>query len=447
MRAALFVIGLLSCACVSYAQDTARIEQVMQSFVSQGTFSGAVLVARGSDVIFSKGFGSANRELKIPNTPTTQFRIASITKQFTAAAVLLLEEQGRLRLTDPVRKHLPEAPESWAQMTIFHLLTHTAGLPALGTPIETTAASGGATDRSVAAAVATLMERPLNSAPGAAFAYGNAAYLVLGHLIQRVSGVPYEQFLRARVFDPLGMKDTGFDSPAVLSQRASSYVATPKGITTAPPVAGVVPAAAAGMFSTTEDLLRWQVGLFGGKVLSAASRQKMTTPFMDDYGLGVYVRTLEGRKAITHGGGAPPFANLAHYPESNTTVVVLGNLNIAPASEIAGFLGALAHGDKVLLASEKNAITLSPALLARYAGSYQLENGQSVSVAIEDGRLTLQPPAGNKMTLLAESETSFFLRGANMRFEFISNAAGAVTELVIHQGTRPQRLKRTAPQD
>jgi hypothetical protein len=207
------------------------------------------------------------------------------------------------------------------------------------------------------------------------------------------------------------MKDTMLDGPAVIARRAGSYNVTPN-------------------------------GLYGGKVVSKASLQKMTTPFKGDYGLGIYIRTIDGRRAATHGGGAPPFANLTYFLDRGISVVVLGNLSVAPAPQIAGYLGALAHGDTVQLISEKKAITLPRSVLTRYAGVYQSGNGQSVTVKVDDAQLVLQPTGGNALTLLAESETRFFIRNINLVVDFVLDAAGSVTEIVVVQGTRQERATR-----
>jgi len=229
----------------------------------------------------------------------------------------------------------------------------------------------------------------------------------------------------------------------VIARRAGSYNVTPNGlVNTSYGSDRVVPNTAAGLYSTTEDLLRWQNGLYGGKVVSKASLQKMTTPFKGDYGLGIYIRTIDGRRAATHGGGAPPFANLTYFLERGISVVVLGNLSVAPAPQIAGYLGALAHGDTVQLISEKKGITLPPSVLTRYAGVYQSGNGQSVTVKVDDAQLVLQPTGGNPLILLAESETRFFIRNINLVVDFILDAAGSVTEIVIVQGTRQERATR-----
>ena len=201
-RIALVVLASLSTATVCLAQDVARMEQVVQSYVSSGTFAGSVLVARGSDVIVSKGYGRANVEWNIPSTPDVRFKVASITKQFTAAAILLLEERGRLKIDDLVKTHLPDAPASWDRITLFHLLTHTAGFPGLQSPPTGRQAPVESADSTVAGYVAALMQRPLESPPGERFNYTNAGYFVLGHLIQKLTGQSYETFLRENIFTP-----------------------------------------------------------------------------------------------------------------------------------------------------------------------------------------------------------------------------------------------------
>jgi CubicO group peptidase (beta-lactamase class C family) len=437
-----FVLSLSS-AGICLAQDTARMDSVVRSYVNTGTFAGSVLVARGSDVIFSKGYGLANVEWNVPSTPDARFKVASITKQFTAAAILLLEERGRLKTDDRVKVHLPEAPPAWDGITIFHLLTHTAGFAGFQSPPADRQPPVESADGTVAGFVAALMARPLESAPGERFNYTNSGYFVLGHLIQKLTGESYESFLRANIFTPLGMKDSGFDTPAVVARRAGSYAVTPTGLVHASYASDrVMPNAAAGLYSTTEDLLRWQNALYGGKVVSKSSLEKMTTPFRSDYGLGLYIWMIDGRRAATHGGGAPPFANLTYVFERGISVVVLGNISPSPTPEIAGYLASLGHGDTVQLLSEKKALSLTPSILARYVGVYQLSNGQTMTVSVDGAQLAVQPTGGNALELLAESETRFFIRNVNLVVEFVRDPAGNVTEFVMLQGTRQERAKR-----
>ena len=440
-RLTFVLLAWLGGATVCFAQDVARMDQVVQSYVSNGTFAGSVLVARGSDVIVSKGYGLANVEWNVPSSPSARFRVASITKQFTAAAILLLEERGRLKIDDLVKTHLPEAPATWDRMTLFHLLTHTAGFPGLSPPTGRQPPVESA-DGTVAGFVTALMQRPLESQPGERFNYTNSGYLILGHLIQKLTGqvlrdVHPREHLHATRDERLGL-----DSPAVIARRAGSYTVTRNGLVNASsPSDRIVPNTSAGLYSTTEDLLRWQNALYGGKVLSKVSLDKMTRPFKGDYGLGVYIRTIDGRRAATHGGGAPPFANLTYFFDRGISVVVLGNISVAPSAEIAGYLGALAHGDTVQLMSEKKAITLAPSVLARYAGVYQFA-GRTMTIRVEGGQLAAQPGGGTALPLLAESETRFFNRDINVVVEFVRDGAGNVAELVVLQGTHQERATR-----
>ncbi len=347
----LAVTVFLASACL--AQDTvARMDQVAQSFLDNHSFMGSVLVARKGDVLLSKGYGFANLEWKIPNTPSTKFRLGSVTKQFTSACILLLEERGKLQVNDPVKKYMPDAPASWDKITIYHLLTHTSGVPNFTGFPDYQATEG--IPSPVEKMVARFRDKPLDFEAGAQWRYSNSGYVLLGYLIEKISGKPYSQFLQGSIFTPLGMKDSGYDSnSAIIERRASGYSPSPNGPLNAPFIHMSVPHAAGALYSTTEDLLRWELALFGGKILSPDSLRKMTTPFQHEYACGLAVRTVNGRKVIDHGGSINGFnTHLAYYPEDQLTVVVLGNLNGPAPDKIAAAVGAVAHGDKVQAPSE-----------------------------------------------------------------------------------------------
>jgi CubicO group peptidase (beta-lactamase class C family) len=346
-------LALVLVATTSGAQDAARLADVVQAKVHDKTFMGAVLVARGPEIVLSKGYGFANLEWDVANTPSTKFRIGSLTKQFTAAAILLLEERGKLQIDDPVKKHIPDAPAAWDAITIHNLLTHTSGIPNFTSLPEYKTMQP--LPSPIAQTVAAFRDKPLDFVPGARMAYSNSGYLVLGSIIEKISSVTYPAFLQENILTPLGLKDTGYDSnTAIIPRRASGYVASPNGPVHAGFLHMTIPHAAGGLYSTTEDLLRWQQALFGGKVLSAASLQKMLTPFKNNYALGLGVRTANGRKVIEHNGGINGFNSaLSYYPDSRVTVVVLANINGPAADQLAARLGAVAHGDAVQPASER----------------------------------------------------------------------------------------------
>src|ERR1700733_88048 len=199
-----FFIGVLC-----RAEDSGRMDQVVQSFASAKTFMGSVLVARGGDVLFSKGYGFASLEWDIPNSPQTKFRLGSITQQFTAAAILLLEERGRLKVEDPVRKYLPDAPAAWEKITIFNLLTHTSGIPDLtGFPDYFQIQPLPITPERL---VARFRDKPLEFTPGEHWHYSTSGYLLLGYLSEKISGESYEAFVKENLFSPVGMNDSGYD--------------------------------------------------------------------------------------------------------------------------------------------------------------------------------------------------------------------------------------------
>jgi CubicO group peptidase (beta-lactamase class C family) len=342
---ALMAVGLSpALTCAREHSEIARMDQIIRTYVDSSKFMGAVLVARGDEVLLNKGYGYANLEWKVPNTPETKFRLGSITKQFTAASVLLLEERGALRVEDAVAKYIPDVPEAWRKITIFNLLTHTSGIPSF------TALPDYAGSKAVAISpeqrIARLRDLPLDFDPGTKWAYSNSGYVVLGEIIEKVSGVPYGQFVRDNIFTPFGMNDSGYDSNSqIIERRASGYRIGAAGpLLNAEYIDMTVPYAAGGLYSTTPDLLKWERALFGGKVLTEASLAKMTTPFLSNYAFGLRVEQRGDHKVIMHDGNIDGFSTVMRYwPDQGITVVVLANEETTAPADIADRLDDLAR--------------------------------------------------------------------------------------------------------
>jgi len=453
MRVACFPVRGLAVICFAAAgcigqnsanPDTARLDQVAQSYVSAKQFMGSVLVARGDEILFSKAYGSANLEWNIPNTPTTKFRIGSITKQFTAAAILLLEERGKLKTDDLVKKYMPDAPAAWDKVTLFNVLTHTAGIPNFTSFPEY--AEKSVLPMQVEKIVALFKEKPLEFEPGAKFSYSNSDYVLLGYLIEKLSGQSYEKFLQDNIFTPLGMKDSGYDSnTAIIERRASGYSNSPAGPVNAGYVHMSIPHGAGALYSTTLDLLKWEQGLFGGKLLTPASLTKMTTPFKDNYGFGLIIQTTNGMKNIWHNGGIQGFnSSLAYYPESKITVAVLANLNGSAPDEMLPKLAAVAHGQAVHLISERQEIKLPKETLARYVGTYEMVPRVNMMITLDGEQLSGQLSGQRKLPLFAEAEGKFFLKVVDAQLEFVQDADGKVTDAILHQGGRDTKARRTS---
>ena len=199
-----------------------RMESVATSFQRDGLFTGTVLVSRNGELVLQQNFGYADAEWQVPNTSDTRFRIASVTKQFTAAAVLMLQERGKLDLQDPIVKLLPSLPDSWSHITIHNLLTHTSGLASI------TALPNYASLRTVDSTpeqlIGLLRDKPLEYGPGTKYSYGNSDYIVLGLLIEKLSGKSYAAFLKEKIFSPLHMTDTGVDDELAMLRQTGSWI-------------------------------------------------------------------------------------------------------------------------------------------------------------------------------------------------------------------------------
>lgn len=428
---------LLLIASLCLAQDAARMDQIVQSHVADHTFMGTVLVARGDDVLLNKAYGFANLEWNVPNTPDARFRLGSVTKQFTAASILLLEERGKLSVSDPVKKYLPDAPAAWDKITIFHLLTHTSGIPNFTSfPDYPKMEPFAATAEEL---VGRFRDKPLDFQPGEKWNYSNSGYVLLTYLLEKVAGVSYKSFVQDNIFTPLGMKDSGYDSNSeIISHRASGYVRTGNRFENAGFIHMSIPQGAGALYSTTGDLLKWDQGLFGGKLLKPASLDKMTTPFKNDYAFGLAVTTSGGRKKIEHGGGIEGFnTDLTYYPDDKVTVVVLSNVNGGAPQDIANKLGAFLHGETVKLPGERKEIPLDSKVLSRYVGSYRMAQGVNLLVTLENNRLFAKLGNQQAFPIFPESPSLFFLKVVDAQIEFgKDDAQGRPTEIILHQNGR-----------
>lgn len=415
LRLLALVSSLLAGGCAAQTNLADRMNALIQPYSDAHAFMGSVLVAQHGKVLFSKSYGSADLEWNIPNTPTTRFNIASMTKQFTAAAVLLLEDRGKLRTDDLLTKYFPDAPAPWAKITIYNLLTHTSGIS--DDAAKYTPATLGAPDSLV------LLDKPLSFQPGEKWSYVNTGYLILGYLIEKISGQTYADFLHGNIFQPLGMNDSGLDSyVTVIPHRASPYWPGASGIENAerPNLAGGF--AAGSIYSTTEDLLRWEEGLFGGKVLSAASLRKLTTPFRNDYACGLFAKRVNGRLIIEHNGNNIGYnADMEYYPEEGLAIIGLANLNgTVITSKIPVALAALVHGEPVTLPPPPKEIALSQQTLASYAGTYQFDDGPT-EIRFEANHLVAEFSSGGRIVFFAESETKFFDKTWGIELNFSKN--------------------------
>jgi CubicO group peptidase (beta-lactamase class C family) len=402
-------LPLLLLPLLAVAQDTARIDEVLRHYVDKRQFMGNVLIARGVDTIFQKSYGTANAEWQVPNDAATKFRLGSITKQFTAAAVLLLEERGKLSTTDLISKHLPNTPPAWEKITVHHLLNHTSGIPSF---TALPAYNKFKRQRHTIEELVNLTrDKPLEFEPGSKYAYSNSGYALLGQLLETISGKPYGILLDEMIFKPLGMSGSGYDSNTVLiPHRALGYSPTPNGIRNADFIDMSVPHAAGALYSTTGDLLRWTQALVNGKLLKSESLRKMLTPGLGDYGYGIVIPP-KGRKRYGHGGGIDGFNTAQlYYPESGITVIAFSNLSTPVADTIANHLGAIVHNETVTLSTERKDVPLTAAQKERLTGDYAINPNFTIRIFLEDGQLLTQATNQPMFPLFATDENTLFLK-------------------------------------
>ncbi len=337
---------------VAVAQDhAAKIQEVLALAHKYRQFNGSALVAENGKIIYEGAYGQANMEWNIPNTPDTRFRLGSITKQFTATIILQLVEQGKIKLDAKLSDYLPDyRKDTGEKVSIHHLLTHTSGIPSYtGQPgfFQNVSRNPYKVDEFVK----KYASGDLEFEPGSKFRYNNSGYFLLGAIIERVTGKPYEQVLKQNIFEPLGMKNTGYDHYAtIIAKRASGYIKTPDGYLNAPYLDMSIPYAAGSLYSTVEDLYLWDQALYTDKVLSAQSKALMYKPFLEDYAYGWVVTNASFKQndqpmqVITHDGGINGFTTtIVRFPKEKNLIVMLDNTNSEYLNRLSDSIGKIIY--------------------------------------------------------------------------------------------------------
>ena len=433
----LFVLGT-SCS----AQDIElKVDEYINAYLKMGTFSGSILIARKGIILLSKGYGMANYENDVPNISETKFRLGSITKQFTATSIMQLEEKGLLNVNDPISKYLPDYPNG-EKITIHHLLTHTSGIP------NFTSFPEYRETMILPSPVEKIIERfkykPLEFTPGEKFSYSNSGYILLGYIIEKISGKSYEDYLRENIFQPLNMMNTGYDHHRpLIKHRASGYVLGINGLVNADYIDMSVPYASGGLYSTVEDLYLWDKALYTEKLVSKSSLDKMFTPFKEDYGYGWFIIKQFNRKLITHGGIINGFYGyISRYVDDEVCIIVLSNIENSPVDKISIDLAAIVFGEKYEVPEVRRAIKVDPRIYDTYVGQYELAPDFILTITKEDNRLFVQATGQPKFEIYPESEIKFFLKAVDAQITFIRNDKGEVTQLILHQYGRDYLAKK-----
>ena len=407
-----------------------QLDALVAPYVEAGDFSGVIGVQRDGEAPLLRAYGLASVELATPHTDAGVFMIGSVSKQFTAAAILLLEEDGLLATSDRVSAHLPAFPHGDA-ITIEQLVTHTSGiadtysLPRFGE----TGGHAGAFDE----VIRDLGEMPLTHTPGSAFMYSNGGYTVLAAIIETVSGLSYGAFLDQRVFAPLSMTDTAHDQPGpAVAHRVPGY--DPWGTFGQMPIkptATTYTAGAGSLWSSARDLLRWTEALHTRQVLSDASYAKLTHDYGSGYGYGVSVFRRFGRATVGHDGRVAGYASdLARYVDDRVTVVVLSNVQSVARDEIRRWVAGAVFGESYTVPRQRVASETPAPPMSEFVGTYAFGPSFAVHVTASEGRLLARANEGGTSELIPTSDGVWFSRMLYTAVRFGRNDAGHIDRLI-----------------
>lgn len=417
---------------------TARLDAAVAAHYNAEEPGAVVLVARDGKTLLRKGYGLADIDRRIPMDPSMALRIGSVTKQFTAAAILMLEEQGKLRLDDEVTRYLPGFNTHGQTITIEHLLTHTSGVYNYSRKHDFTDSQH--LEASVDQLIASFKDEPLDFSPGTRWAYSNSGYVLLGAIIEKVSGEAYADFIHTRILAPLGMEHSAYEGrDARALPRATGYAREKGVLVRAAPLSPSKTYAAGALVSTVDDLARWDGAIGAGKLLKPASWQKMASAYRladgrsSGYGYGWETGKLQGLPMVAHGGNTNGYSTyIMRVPGERLFVAVLSNAQygIVQPDVVATRAAAIAIGKPL---PEFRPIAMTRQELEAFTGVYQAAGQPPRKLAVAGGALVMQRPDRPAVTLLPHAANAFFIDKSLTHLEFSRDVHGKVTQLTLHQ--------------
>lgn len=433
MRKIIALLFLLPLAASSQSTGE-KADSLMSAYVRMDQFNGTVLVAKDGKVVFMKGYGYKDAERKEPNTENTIFQIGSVTKQFTSTVVMKLQESGKLSVNDKLTKYFPGYPKG-DSITVKNLLTHTSGIFNYTNDNEFMATKA-VISSNMNSMVALFRDKPLNFSPGSAYNYSNSGYSLLGYIVEKASGKPWETMVRQTIFEPLKMKHSGFDFTHLANKdKATGYLTyTADNQAKATIVDSSVAYSAGSIYSTVGDLFLWCQAANAGKILKAASWKEALTPVKNKYAYGMVIDTTFGHTSVSHSGGIFGFSSyVVRYPEDGVSIILLNNSNNGKLSDIATSLSAILYNQPYKIPEKPKEIAVSEEVLQRYVGEYQLSPTFSLKFFVEKGKLISQATGQSPFEMFAVREYVFSPRSFPAEVEFKPDASGKITECVLIQ--------------
>jgi CubicO group peptidase (beta-lactamase class C family) len=436
MLTRLVALALCLLATAATAQPLpAKLDSVLTAYVAIHRFNGSALVIQDGKKVYERSIGYQNAATNQRLTSKSIMPIGSLTKSFTALLILKLAEAHRLALADPVSTYLPDYPNG-QRITLHHLLTNSGGVyekfrnPAFVAQLEAAQAF------TEAERMAFFQQQPLDFEPGTKFSYSNSGFDVLGSIIEKVTGASYAKAVRAYIFKPLRMRQSGFGFADLRDKHKAilyAYVSATKHVETKPWNASLT-FSSGGLYSSLNDLRKFYQGLRTYRLVSRETFAQATTPFLGGYGYGWYVDSLQGERVIDHGGNvAGATSYLLLMPERKTGIILLNNITSTSLERIGNTLYVATQHKPYRLPTPKKAVALDERTLARYVGTYAVSATYQVAVWQEGAKLFVRLNKGSKIPLSAEKEGFFFADDEDIVLEFVTKDAHAV-EVRIKQG-------------
>jgi len=446
-KSTIIATAFLLFATISYSQPNNLTDRELESYFDKlltGQFKptgpgATAIVSRKGKVIYEKAFGKANMETGTVMEPWNILRIGSITKQFTAVSILQLLEKGKLNLSDSISKFIPGYPMHGQTITIEHLLTHTSGIKGY-TELPEFNETFQHTDMKPDELISVFKNKPLEFTPGSKWEYSNSGYILLGYIIEKISGKSYAEYINENIFKPLGMTLSYYDNRSkIINYRAAGYQEGPNGIENASFISMTLPYAAGSIMSTVKDLNIWNTAIMNYKLLKKETLQKAITNYkLSDgkdtyYGYGWALGDLKGSPTIEHSGGIHGFlSNAIYLPNEQVYVAVLSNCTCNPPNDVSVKMAALAIGKPF---GESKTISVDSNELKKYAGVYEHEDAGQRVIKYADGHLSSKRSNGQQYNLLPVAKDVFAFEDALSELYFHRDAAGNITGLDLKSAT------------
>ena len=437
----LFLVTLCSAQkSIDKVKLAADFDKILSTqFKSDGPGCAAIVAYKG-EIIYKKAFGLANIENAVPMKPDMIFRIGSITKQFTAIAILRLMEQGKLDLQDELTKYIPDYPVNGKKITIEHLLTHTSGIKSY-TGMEEFDATVQGKDMKVDELITFFKNKPMDFDPGTNWRYNNSGYVLLGAVIEKITGKPYGEYIEETIFKPLGMKNSLYGSNSkIIPNRASGYDPGKSGIQNASYLSMTLPYAAGSLMSSVEDLYKWNRALRSNQLVKKETLEKAFTGYKlqtgrnTHYGYGWSIGDIGNHRVIEHSGGIPGYLSDALYaPEDDIFIAVLSNCTCNAPDGTLQKMTASVLGVPL----DYKAIAVDSTVLKQYIGVFESENGDTRVISSEGNQLFSQRKGGSRFKIAAYEKDKFFFESSSSLIRFAKDGSGKITGLEFKSGITP----------